>query len=413
MSVTVAQDTLTDIAAFHLALVLSPADISEDKAGVREMIQQLMLNRLREAIKPDGELKDIAEAIAGDATFSVSSEAEYVEARVAVPSDLLVPALEAVAEAFYAETEYSDEEVAAAQEQIVRAFEHASESVTDRTYRLFRRALLGKSPLSRGIATTLQGIAGLTLDDIHSLHKQLYLPARSSIALVTPLPDAEVRAIVTKALAGYGYPSGPLQIAPVSVSGESSVQIAEGSGMALASMVIGVPLPGYGSRDFVAGQVAFMLLGGRDGRIVSDPSLARGMGLALPQSVYEKQPAVEMIAPGPMSVPFIAAHVVANPAFVEDVRVCVLNHFAAIAAGEFTEEELVVAREALANQYAIAYDTYSARAQFLNLNAVFGGTATLYAELPKLVDTITAEDVERVARENFTTHAVGLQLPQT
>ena len=35
------------------------------------------------------------------------------------------------------------------------------------------------------------------------------------------------------------------------------------------------------------------------------------------------------------------------------------------------------------------------------------------AELPKLVDTITAEDVTRVAKEHFGTHAIGIQLPAT
>lgn len=411
MRVTLTQDALTDIAAFHLALVISPADIPEDKTGARELIQQLMLNRLRSAIKPDGELRELAEAIAADATFAISSEAEYVEARVSVPSDMLPLALDAVGEAFFADTQYTDEEIAAARDQLVDAFGRAAASVTDRTYRLFRRALLGKSPLAEDIASTLAGISGMTAEDAHSLRKSLYVPARCSIALVTPLPEDDVAAAVVKAFGGYGAPAAPLTIGVVKPADESAVRVAEGTDMALASMVVGVPLPGYGTRDFVAGQVAFMILGGKGGRLISDTRLSHGMGLALPKSVYEQQPAIEMVAPGPMSVPFLGAHIVANPAFIEDVREVVLAHFASIAAGKFTEEELAGARDQLANQYAIAYDSYSARAQFINLNAVFGGDAGLYAELPKLVDTITAEDVTRVAREYFATHAIGLQMP--
>lgn len=411
MRVTVTEDRLTDIAAFHLALIVSPADTPEDKAGARELIQQLMLNRLRSAIKPDGELSEIAEAIAADATLAVSSEAEYVEARVAVPTAMLPTALDAIAEAFFADTEYSDDEVATARDQLVEAFGRAAASVTDRTYRLFRRALLGKSPLAEDIATALAGIATMSTDDVHALRRDLYTPARCSIALVTPLADDEAEAAVAKAFGGYGTPSAPVRIADVKPATESAVRVAEGADMALASMVVGVPLPGYGTRDFVAGQVAFMLLGGKGGRLVSDTRLSRGMGLALPKSVYEQQPAIEMVAPGPMSVPFLGAHIVANPAFVEDVRQVVLTHIAAVAAGQFTREELARARDQLANQYAVAYDSYSARAQFINLNAVFSGNAGLYAELPKLVDTITAEDVTRVTREYFATHAIGLQLP--
>ncbi len=411
MRVTVAHDALTDIAAFHLALTVSPADIPPDKAGAREIIQQVTLNRLRATVKPGAELADIAEAISARATFAISSEAEYVEARVAVPTDLLPTALEAVAEAFFAETEYTQQEIDEAREQLVSAFGRAAASVTDRTYRLFRRALLGSSPLAEDIPAVLAGISGMSPQDVRDLRHSLYVPARCSITLVTPLPDAEARERAARAFSGHGAPAEPVALAAARPAPRADVRVADGTDMALASIVIGVPLPAYGSRDFVAAQVAFMILGGEGGRIVSDTRLSRGMGLALPKSVYEQQPAIEMIAPGPMSVPFLGAHVVANPAYIEDVRIAVLRHIAAIEAGKFSEDELRRARDQLANQYAVAYDTYSARAQFINLNAVFGGDAALYAELPKLVDTITADDVSRVAREHFKTHAIGIQMP--
>ncbi len=411
LHLTAVHDPLTDIAAFHLALDLSPADIPQDEAGIREIVQQLVLDELRLALSDDGKLSSIRDAIEAGGSISVSADTEYVEAQASLPSEMLPTALETVADMLFGPQQFTDQQLAAAKAKVVNAYERSLHAAADQTYRLFRRALLGKSPLTQDLSVILTGVAAIRPSDIAACRESFYVPARAYLTVVSPLSDQEMVALVERVFGQYQGGTEAAIVRDVRPLAESAVRVGSGKDLAQASLIIGVPLPPYGTRGFVAGQVAYMLLAGKGGRVSSDPMLRQGFGLILPRAMLEQRPPFEVIPPSPMSVPFIGVHIVANPDYIEDARIQVLGHVGAIRRGEFTDQELQSAKDQLINQYALAGKTYLARAQLVNLNALFGGDPQLASDFPAAVASITADDVVKVAAEQFAHHAIGVQMP--
>ena len=411
LHLSVVHDPVTDIAAYHLALELSSADFPEQQAGITEIIQQLMLDRLKVAVAEQGKLSNIYDAISAGGSAAIGADDEYVEAQASLPSELLPQALQATGELFFGPQQFTDEQLADAKASIVSGYEGSLNAVGQQTFRLFRRALLGKSPLAYDVSTILTGIAGITTSDVASCRARAYVPSRAYLTVVSVLPTEEVIAVVEQAFEDYKAAGEAHVTRAVSPPAESVVRVGSGEGMAWASLIVGVPLPPYGTRGFTAGQVAYMLLAGTDGRLTGDQMLQRGFGLMLPRRLYEEQPPFQIIAPGPMSMPVIAVHIVANPAFIEDARVQVLGHIEAIRRGQFSEQELQAAKDQLINQYALAYETYLSRAQLINLNALFGGDPQLNGNFPTVLASISADEVVKAAEEYFTHHAIGVQMP--
>ncbi len=410
--VTLIHDAVSDLAAFHLAIPVSPADTPATKAGIRDVLQQLILDRLSDAIGEKGELSALGHVLPSGAITDVTAEMEYVEVRVSVPSDLLQDVLTFVCAEVFADRQYTPEQIAAAKESVIGAYEQNMAAVAERTYRLFTKALYGKGPLTRDTATILAGVGAVSADDIAACRKSFYIPSRACITIVSPASQDQMLMVAEKALGNYGAHSQPeVNAFHIPSLQDADIQVASDNTLGQASLMIGVPLPSYGTREFIAGQVAFMLLGGIHGRLTTDEMLQRGFGLMLPRSVYEQQPPFEVIAPRPMSVPFIAVHIIANPAYIEDARTAVLGHFAALQHGEFSEAELNEAKSQLANRYAQAYNTYIARAQLTNLSVMYGGDLNTSMEFEQTISAITLKDVTNVARDSFGHHAIGLQMP--
>lgn len=411
MDVYIVQDALTDITGAHIALDISMADIPQKKTGIRSLIQQLLIDRLNEQVAVDGPRAELGEAIRGGGDIRISAETEFVQAGFSVPSDDTQAALEAFADLFFDNVSFSSESIAAAKETVIKDIESSLDQASFRTYQLFLDALYGKGPLNPDMAARLTGLGALTGTDIVSCRRTLYTPERGYLTVVSSLPVDTVKDMVTAAFAGYERGSANAPKVMPGIPDASRVEIGESGDLKHASMFIGVPLPPYGTRKFTAGQIAYLMLAGEGGRISDDEMVKRGFGLMLPERIYEKQPPFEMISPSPMSTPFIAVHIIANPRNVEDARRQVLGHMLAIARGRFDRMEFEQARDQLLNQFARATETYEGRAQLVNLNALFGGDPASVGEFVSYISTISRDEVEAVAAEYFRHHAIGIQMP--
>lgn len=410
LHVILAHDPVTDLAAFHLALEVSTAELPREQAALIETVQQLMLDRLRATVQdqPDSPLAD---ALAAGATIAISAEREYGEARAAVPTSLLADVLQMTADLFFGSQQFTEDELAAAKQTLVSSYEASLESTTMQTVRLFERALHGASSSAHDVPARLSSIADISIEDIEACRSRMWVPSRAYLTVVGPQTPQQLREIVNRALGEYAAGNQKRPVTEVRLPTESAVRVGNGAGVAWASLMIGVPLPPYGTREFVASQVAYLLLTGPQGRLTEDRVLRQGFGLVLPQRRRDDRPAFDVMAPGPGHMPYMAVHLVAAPAYIEDARVQVLGHVEAIRRGYFSDDELQTAKTQLTNQYALAYNTYLSRAQLLNLNALFGGEAELRADFPSMVASITAEDVVSVAEKYFAHHAIGLQMP--
>ena len=411
MRVTLVTDPLTDLAAFHLAIETAVPHEPPELAALPELIQQLLLDRLRTRIVDGNHIAGLSDALAAGASVALSAGDRYVEAEASLPASLLPAVLTTISELFFASQQFTDEELATARQKLVSSYEASLTSTAFQTLSLLERALGTNSVPGYDVATILSVVGQATLDDVQSARQRLYVPSRACLTVIGPEPHEQLLEMVNQAVGNYPAGDLPTSAATIRLPGESSVRVGNGSDIPWASMMIGVPLPPYASSEFVVGQVAYMLLAGPEGRLTEDPMLRRGFGIILPQRSQGTASAFEAMPPRPAHMPFIAVHTVAAPGYVEQARVRVLGHIEALRQGEFTEEQLQTARTQLANQYALAYDTCLSRAQLVNFNALFGGEPGLRDDFTTMVAAVKSQDVVRLAEKYFAHHAIGLQMP--
>lgn len=419
LRVIVVHNELTDITAAHLAVDVTAAEMPKEKAGIRSVVQELMIQRLNTRALEDTDLKAFGDAIRGGGEARINAETEYVQAQFAVPTDVTPSALGAFAELFFDDLDFEKQDIAAAKDTVIRDIEESLGQVSYTTYELFLNALWGDTAFHPDAATRLNGIGALTSTDIASCRRTFYTPDRAYLTVVSALDEETVLSMVKDAFGQYSPGTDPAEATDASESPRDRpgipdtprVEIGESKDLRQASMFVGVPLPAYGTRGMTAGQIAYLMLAGEGGRIAEDEMLKRGFGLMLPKRIYEEQPPFEMLEPQPMSTPFIAVHIVANPLNIEEARRQVLGHILAIAKGSFDRMEFEQARAQLKNHYAQAIETYAAQAQLLNIYTLFGGDPEAIVDFDRHVESISEDEVLEVAREYFPHHAVGVQLP--
>ncbi|MFO7947212.1 MAG: pitrilysin family protein [Armatimonadota bacterium] len=419
LHVTVVHNPLTDITAAHLAVDVCEADIPKQKAGIRSVVQELMIQQLNTQAQQEPELKEFGDAIRGGGDARINAETEYVQAQFAVPTNVTNAALGAFADLFFADLEFEKEDVASAKDSVISDIEESLGQASYTTYQLFLSAMWGDTTFHPDVATRLNGIGALSSTDLASCRKTFYTPDRGYLTVVSALDEETVLSMVKDAFGQYS--SGASAEDTPAASGADRrtphmpdtprLEVGESKDLRQASMFIGVPLPPYGTKGLTAGQIAYLMLAGEGGRLSDDEMLRRGFGLMLPKRIYEEQPPFEVLEPQPMSTPFIAVHVVANPLNLEEARQQVLGHILAIAKGSFDRTEFERAKAQLKNHFAQATETYAGQAQLLNLQTLFGGDPGAIRDFDRYVDSISEDEVLTVARDYFPHHAIGVQLP--
>jgi len=102
MRVTLVTDPLTDLAAFHLAIETAVPHEPPELAALPELIQQLLLDRLRTRIVDGNQIAGLSDALVAGASVALSAGDRYVEAEASLPASLLPAVLTTVGELFFA-----------------------------------------------------------------------------------------------------------------------------------------------------------------------------------------------------------------------------------------------------------------------------------------------------------------------
>ncbi len=409
LTVLAVQSEAASMAGIGLVIGSSVADEPEDLQGGRALLQQMMTvdqqDRLAEQLRP------VSAVVKGrGSAFAVNTDWDFVEISMAVAAEEFSEGLDIVANSVF-EVELKQETLDRSIRLVKEAYDRHHQSPVQLTFDLFRGSFYGAHPMGRGLYGCPEQFEEIELADVQRFRDQHYVSANAWLCVVSPFDPEDAIAEVRGSFDHLSSSSPPPETMHPEVPERSTVEVGDSRDLVQASMVVGVPLPGYGDPLFHAGEIIAAVLEGPSGRLRRDLGLLQALGLSIPSRLLEQHYPISTLPVPTTQRPYLAIHALCSPRQVERVRTGLLRHLLALREGTVTETELERARKRVINSHRHATDRPTEAALYLARRAFFGmGDAE---EAIANIQQVTDEDLSEVARRYFDRHAIGVQMPST
>lgn len=401
----------SSICGIHLALKIGPERVPASKAGLRALTQQVLLGRLRDEMGKRGDLLDLRLEGSQGAAFSVQTEWDYVEFRASVTDTNLDKMLKFLAQSVF-EADWGEDDIVRAKDLMDRdrSSEGGADTPASSAFSLFRKAILGDTPLAQPVYGTSESRAKITLADVKAFYKSYYVPNLSSLCVVAPLTPKEITDLAAKCFGSY-KPREVSRLAEVSVGPkESRVEIGSSPDLDTAVIIVGIPVGTPGTDAFLMGEIVHAALTGPKGSLTADPSLLTVF--SLPERLGNATPGVVGVLPLAYErQPYLAAFARAAPTSVEAVRAGILKHFQELATKPLSSEALKRAKARAINLHAAPLEDAVTAASVINRASLYGLDYTKQADYASRISAVTPEALQEFAKTSFTRHAVGVLMP--
>lgn len=412
MSVIAVEDKSSAVAAFHLAIRFNPAAIPAGKTGLAALTQQVLSNEARELLKHEPYMTLGQDIQATRSSFSLNTEMDYCEMRGQLVTAELASALQLAAKLAFAADTYSTEQVARAREILSNDAADSASDVVESTYYRFLRAAYGNtSPYARPVQGTEETLAALKPGDVNAFRATFLGANNASLCLVGPSSPQALLALAKAAFGECRQATTRVRNAMPSLLGVSRISVAALPRWRGASVMIGVPTPQYGTDGYLQAQLIYSLLEGKQGRLQKDRELVSNFGLNQLLNRDKEPVPVNLLPPMAAPRPFLILHMLTAPQMMEQVRRSLLGHLLAFTEKPPTEAELTVAKTRLINAHALLDLSRVNLAKSLNCHEIYGRDYRDEWSAPARISAVTGADLQRLAKQYFITHAIGVILP--
>ena len=398
--------------AVHVGLGIGPEYVPPHKAGLRALTQQVLLTRIREGINNQDELARLRQEGTQGASFSVETQWDHVEFVASATSSQLPTLLEYMARAIF-EATWSQDDIVNAREMIVRdklANDGGMGPASENAFHLFRRALVGDSPLAQPIFGTEKTLQSVTLADVKSFYRSYYVPNLTAVCVVSPLPAGDATDLARRS---FGHLKSRKVARTESIrlgADQTKVELGISPELNHAVVVVGIPVPPMGSKEFAIAEVVHASLSGPRGAFALDEELASSVPTPSRPGAGPVPPAT--VLPIPMSrAPYLAAFGRTLPTAVDDLRKGILRHLLKLSAKPMSEAELHRAKTRAINAHMLPMDTPVIAATILSRRFLLTDKFDAGGDFATQVAELSAEDVQAFAKTHFVRHAVGVMMP--
>jgi zinc protease len=419
LKVCVSEDFSSDTVAAEVLLHISADCEPDGKAGLRSVLQHALRARCAKWIEADPGLVLVRDMEDTGGGLSINTDWEYVAVGYAGLSDTLSTGLAFLARGVF-EPEIGEEAAQSAREVVLGAAQGPESEPAASTVSLFRLALFGRVSRAYPLGTA-ETLRALSVADLNAFHRRYYVPNLACVTVVGPVNARTVQDEVGKAFAAL--PQGDSQLPPppaaptasrVRAGGNPELAPPDDRQMDIASLVVGVPLPGLASRDEAIGHVIRALLGGNGGpkgRLDGNEALWATLGLPFPTKDAQNRGLIQSLPSVSSSLGYLAIHAYAAPRQVEALRAAIAAQFQDLRDTPPTADELSRAKHLVTGGYSALFNSPANRALILGRSVLLGVPNALAPDFARQVSAITAEDVQRVTTEYFGVHAVGIEFP--
>ncbi|MBI2878236.1 MAG: insulinase family protein [Candidatus Rokubacteria bacterium] len=268
------------------------------------------------------------------------------------------------------------------------------------TYKLFLRALHGPHPYSLPTTGEAESVRRLGREDLLRYFRSRYTAGRMILSVSGRVPAREVIAEAGRAFAAL--PPGadpPESITPP--AGPGTPRLAERRPVQQAQLLVGVLAPPASHPDYPAMKVLNAVLGGgMSGRLFT--TLRDREGLAY---------AVGSFYPTRAGWSRLAVHLGTAPGNLARAEAGIRAEFERLRAEPVPAEELARAKRRLLGSHALDRRTNARQAFYRALYELLGLGHGYSERYPALVEAVTAEEVQQVARRYLTEPVVAAIAP--
>ena len=409
--VIVSQNPATDLAGVFVGLRVGADAETEGRYPARALLQDHDRAYLAQVLATEAEFRPSYREFQAARGIRFQTEWDYVHLQAHCTPQMLELLLKLVARVVFGDP-LSPQLVQAARERLQTHYSAAQAQVSEQTYYLFRRAMLGETPAGRPVYGDPQSMATVTGEELAAFRQRFWTPDNGVIVIVSPHPVEEMGRLVQQYFGAY--PQGPA-LSPVS-SGrqpvrESDVHVAGNAASELAHIVLGVALPPPGTQEFAVGQILHEVLAGRRGRLRRDPLLLRSLALNLPFELLAQRFPVQALPVSLEAHPHLAIYAQCDPnEALEPTKQALLQQLESFRDGSIRPDELIRARRRVINHMALTTQRPLGMAERLGQYEMLGLDYTLAG--PAAVRAVTIDDITESARTYFAEHYVGVMLPE-
>jgi zinc protease len=251
-------------------------------------------------------------------------------------------------------------------------------------------------------------IRTITKDDLQQFYQKYYVPNNIVISVVGDVTADHVMDRLKMAFAGKSKGILPKQRPiPAETTDQSTIEVIERP-IDAAYFMFGFLAPGATSPDYPASRVAATALGrGKGSRMFRNirdtKGLAYDLGTIYPTFRYQSHVLVYLI---------IDSRRAATKETVEEIKKAALDEIASLQNKPLSPEELERAKRYTIGSYALEHERIRDRAFHLGWLEAIGLGSEFDSDYASKLEAVTAEDVQRAAKQIFGNYSAVIVLPE-
>ncbi len=298
---------------------------------------------------------------------------------------------------------FSTREVAKEKSLMAQELKAATDQPAGEAYQNFLKLFYGNSPMGMTPDEIAGNVIHMTRDDILNWYRKIYRPNNLVISIVGNADPQKIEALLARTIGewGKGEIPKPAQNEVSTLTLTENQQIIRSRSSQAIFMILGFPASQIGEPDYPVMAVINYIMG-------SD------MGSRLFVELRDKKGLAYNVSTGYEAANYLSylyTFMATAPANYQAAKAGILHEFARLATEPVPEHELEVAKLALKGGYLMEHETNSAQNHFLGSYELLGLGYSFDEDFPKLIDKVTAADVQRVASKYFQHYSLSVVSP--
>lgn len=240
-----------------IVAVIKGGSLGEDKAGTANLLARVMPLDTKEHTKD--EISDILTENLID--LEVETQENYWTFSLFAPSYSLKPALKILSEILFT-PRLEEFELEREKKEVLAELENMEAKPLVQAYARLREMIYDQNPYARLISGTKEDVAKITTQDIEDMWRRFFRPDNVVLSVVGDVEAGQVVALAREVFERYPRGEGKVSLLPPPYRPliRSYPSVMERPA-ALSILLIGIPLPGIDSEDYVALNVVNAILG--------------------------------------------------------------------------------------------------------------------------------------------------------
>lgn len=268
-------------------------------------------------------------------------------------------------------------------------------------YLNFRSLFYGGHPVGKRPEEIANMVESLTRDDLADWYERTYIPNNMVISVVGKVEPERMIKIFRDALGEWKNGRLPAITTATVPSFDEDRQVIKTRDSRALFMILGYPAPDIYSGDYPAMTVINYILGGDMGsRLFVELRDKKGLAYNVSTEYY------------PSNYPSnIYAFIATTPANYRAAREGILQEFRRLTTEPVSPEELKNAKQAIKGSFLMGHETNASQGRYLGSYELLGLGYQYDQAYPGIIDNVTAEDIERVARKYFSHYVLSVLSP--